>query len=286
MSYKHIFPTLAVAAFVALALPKTLHAQYLEAGFLMGASNYTGDLSPKIELAEYHAAYGMTLRYNFSKKLSARANFLTGYLSASDANSNNPAIRARNLSFRSDITEFSVQSEFSPLGYDILDGKVSTPYVFVGLAGIYYNPQAQLNGIWYDLQPLGTEGQGSQPGVKKYSRFSVAVPMGIGFRFALGKRVNLGFEVGTRLTFTDYLDDVSREYPNVEALYEKNPVAARLSYRVPELTGGDFDNPADVKRGNPSNKDRYFVGGITLSFNLSDKYGLEWEKKYRIHDKK
>ncbi len=280
MSYKHIFPTLALAVLFA-ANPGTTFGQYLEAGFLLGASNYTGDLSQKIQLSEYHTSYGMTLRYNFSKRFSVRTNLLTGYLSASDANSRDAAVRERNLSFRSDFTEFSAQAEFSPLGYDILDGKVSTPYIFMGLGGVYFNPQAQLNGIWYDLQPLGTEGQS-----KKYSRVSATVPMGIGFRFSLGKRVNLGFEVGTRFTFSDYLDDVSKEYPNVVDLYETNPVAARLSYRRPELMGGGVTNPTDIKRGNPSNKDMYFVGGVTLSFNLTDKYGMEWEKKYRILDKK
>ncbi len=36
-----------------------------------------------------------------------------------------------------------------------------TPFVFAGLAYFHTNPQNQLDDTWYDLQPLGTEGQGT-----------------------------------------------------------------------------------------------------------------------------
>lgn len=280
-SFLPVFATL-----LALASPTRSSAQFLEAGFMVGAANYRGDLADRLVPTEYQTSYGMTLRYNFSPKFSARANLLTGFVSGADANNlYDASIRERNLSFRSDFTELSVQAEYSPLGFDVLDGKVSSPYLFVGLGGFYFNPQAELNGVWYDLQPLGTEGQGQVPGSKKYNRFAATVPMGLGFRFCLGKRVNLGLEFGARRTFTDYLDDVSGQYPDVENLYEVNPLAARLSYRRPEVMGGGISNPTDLRRGNPNTKDWYFIGGLTLSFNLTDKYGLEWNKKYRIYDK-
>lgn len=252
------------------------HAQYLETGVFIGMANYKGELADRLFPNEYNASYGMTMRYNFTPKFSAKANLLSAYISGSDVNARgNQTKQARNLSFRSDIMELGVQGEYSPLGYDVLDGKVSTPYVFAGIAGMYFNPQAELNGIWYDLQPLATEGVA-------YKRFAFAIPMGVGFRFALGRRMNLGLEFGARYTFSDYLDDVSGAYPDVDGMYQINPTAAKLSYRPSDIE--PVSNPMGEMRGNPNNKDIYFIGGINLSFNLTDQYGMEWEKRYRIYD--
>jgi Domain of unknown function (DUF6089) len=259
-------------------------AQYLEAGVFVGASNYKGDIAPTLELSEYHPAYGVSLRYNYTRYFSVKYNLLVGQVSGSDANLQSPVARERNLSFRSDITEISVQGEYSPLGFDILAGKITTPYIFAGVGGFLFNPQAALKGTWYDLQPLGTEGQGMTGYNTKYKRFALSFPIGIGLRFSLNRRVNLGFEFGVRRTTSDYIDDVSNKYPDIDRLLVRSPVAANLSYRRPEITG-DYSAPTQ-NRGTLKGKDRYFIGGITLSFNLTDKYGMEWEKKYRIYDKK
>jgi len=94
--------------------------------------------------------------------------------------------------------------------------------------------------------------------------------------------VNVGLDFGMRATITDYIDDVSSEYPNLELLAERDPIAATLSFR-----GDEFDpslNSADFKgrtRGNPENSDWYFIGTISLSVNLTDEYGMEWDPKFR-----
>ena len=274
MRYKLIFFWVSCLLYV---LPVSqVSAQYLEAGVFVGAANYRGELADRLYPSEFNAAYGMTMRYNFSQKFSARANLMSAYLSGKDANSLTDASqRERNLSFRADVLELSVQGEYSPLGYDILDGKVSTPYIFTGVAASYFNPQAELNGVWYDLQPLTTEGV-------SYSKVAFAIPMGIGFRFSLGRRMNLGVEFGARRTFTDYLDDVSGAYTDMESMENLNPVAAKLAFR--QLSTEPAPNPMGEMRGNPNNKDWYFIGGINLSFNLTDQYGMEWDKRYRIYD--
>jgi hypothetical protein len=281
---KNIFNTVVFTAILLLLFISNAKAQYLEAGVFIGAANYKGDIAPTIELSEYHPAYGVSLRYNFTRFFSVKSNLLVGQVSGSDANLQSPVARERNLSFRSDITEISFQSEYSPLGFDILAGKITTPYIFVGVGGFLFNPQAALKGTWYDLQPLGTEGQGMTGYNTRYKRFSLSVPVGIGLRFSLNRRTNLGFEFGIRRTLTDYLDDVSKNYPDLGQLSLISPTATNLSYRRPELTG-DYSDPTQ-SRGTLKGKDRYLICGVTLSFNLTDKYGMEWEKKYRIYDKK
>ena len=41
-------------------------------------------------------------------------------------------------------------------------------------------------------------------------------------------------------------------------------------------------NPVGMPRGNATNNDWYFIGGVTISFNLTDKYGLDFDEKYDV----
>ena len=104
----------------------------------------------------------------------------------------------------------------------------------------------------------------------KYDRVQVSIPMGIGFFVRIAKKVNLGFEVGFRKTFTDYLDDVSGQYPDIDQLELENPEAAQFSYRAPEITDQYMPNPEGTYRGSPKSKDLYFFGGVMLSVVLFD----------------
>lgn len=275
---------LAISALFLMFFVK-IQAQYMEAGLFVGGANYRGDLAEKYHPDEWNSTYGLSLRYFFSPKFVWKTGFMNGQITGSDLHyrSNDPR-HDRNLSFRTQLIELSTQFEYSLFKYDVLDGKVSTPYLFGGIGATYFNPQAEFRGTWYDLRDLGTEGQGWTPGKKKYSQVAMVVPMGVGFRFALGRRVNLGFEVGYRKSFSDFLDDVSGDYADVMARAETDYTAAKLSFRTPELYGDPLSQPTVTKRGDPTKKDSYLFAGVCINFNLTDQYGLEWDKKYRIHD--
>jgi len=260
--------------------------QYFEVGAFLGASNYKGDLNDATALVphEYNHAIGVSIRYNANRYLSLKSNLFKGQISGDDSNSNFVETQMRNLNFRANIVEFSTQFEFNLLPYAMREKKISAPYLFVGAGGMYFNPQAQVRGNWVDLQPLGTEGQG-YPGLSNetlYSKYQVVVPMGIGFKFSLNEKINLGFEFGARKTFTDYLDDVSGLYPDLEALAQVNPRAAQLSFRTPEQMQMNLPNPAGQERGNSADQDWYYFMGFTISVNMTDKYGLDFDEKYDI----
>jgi hypothetical protein len=57
------------------------------------------------------------------------------------------------------------------------DSRSWTPFVFAGLGYFHTNPQNLLNDTWYDLQPLGTEGQGTGNGAG-YGLNQCAFPSG------------------------------------------------------------------------------------------------------------
>jgi len=260
--------------------------QYFEVGTFFGAGNYKGDLNDGSALVphEYNHAFGIMARYNSNKYFAVKFNLIKGQFSGDDATSRYEENRMRNLNFRTNLVEFSAQLEFNLLPYAIREKKNTAPYIFVGAGGMFFNPQTQMQGHWYDLQPLGTEGQGysSLNGGERYTRYQGVVPMGFGLKFSINNKVNIGFEFGARKTFTDYLDDVSGAYPDIELLQAENPTAAQLSFRTTELMQKNMPNPAGEMRGDPETKDWYYFMGATISVNLTDKYGLDFDKKYDV----
>ena len=55
-------------------------------------------------------------------------------------------------------------------------------------------------------------GRRACPTRRKYSLIQPAIPLGIGFKFALNDKWSVGIEYGIRITFTDHIDDVSKTY--------------------------------------------------------------------------
>ncbi|SHE85146.1 type IX secretion system protein PorG [Flavisolibacter ginsengisoli] len=235
-------------------------------GIFGGLSNYQGDLTDKLYKSS-KAAFGITASFPIAQRFSIRTGLTLGKIAGADSLSDKPELIARNLSFQSKITEFSVLAQ-----YDIfnIDDTRWTPYVFGGLALFHFNP------FTYDstqtkvyLQPLSTEGQGLQGYPEKpYTLTQLSLPFGAGIKYAISDRVQIGLEVGLRKTFTDYLDDVSGGYADpADLLAGKGQQSVDLSYR-----GDEIGNPAyptkGFTRGNPKAKDYYYFSGLHLSFAL------------------
>lgn len=248
------------------------NAQSLEAGVFLGIANYQGDLQPGHFISnESKVAYGVFAKKQVLDYLKVRVAFNKGEISGSDNNSQEgTGRRKRNLNFRSTIMDFGVQGEFHPFPLVFDEPKMFSPYVMLGINGFTFNPQTFYDGKWQNLAELGTEGQfleGSS--VSPYKTFQVAVPMGIGVDLAVSEYNKVGLEFGLRKTFTDYLDDVSGVYPDLDELKAHHPTAAALSYRTDEyLEDYTNFNPEGGIRGNPNNKDLYFFAGINFTFNI------------------
>lgn len=277
-----------IAVFFAIIIGTSItKAQYWEIGGIIGVSNYFGDLqSTHMEPSEYNLAYGLYGRINLNRHFAGKVSLIRGQISGDDYNSNTPSgRRQRNLTFHSDIYEFAITGEFNLISYDIRNDKIAAFYLFGGVAGFYFDPTALYNGDLYHLQKLGTEGQyldGSP--IEPYSLFQFAIPMGVGTKFNISDRSNIGVEIGFRKTFTDYLDDVSSVYPDIEVLDSADPTAAALSYRSPEyyeVTQKDLGNPVGRTRGNPEKMDWYFIMGVTLSVNLGSYKNMEYTNRFK-----
>lgn len=207
------------------------------------------------------------LKFNFTNRLALRTDLCYAQVTGSDAFSEDVGRFNRNLSFRSDIYELSLTPEIVLVNlsrYGRRKTGTSEIYGFAGFGVMRFNPQAELDGVWHDLQPLGTEGQGLKPGTSLYELQSWIVPFGVGYRKNVGRRVYIGIELSMRKSFTDYIDDVSTTYYDTDALYEeRGPVAAALSDRK-------LDGPAThfSGRGNPNNNDNYSFIQITYSRSI------------------
>lgn len=259
----------------ALLMSFSSFAQYLEAGLLLGGANYLGDLSNNsstIYLRETKLAYGGFVRYNASDLFAARLGLTAGKVAGSDANvRNDQFIRERNLSFRTNFLEVALIGEFNILGYQPIGlYRPFSPYLFAGVALTNFNPKARYQGNWVELQPLGTEGQGMPGFDSKYKKITFAIPFGIGVKYALNDKFNIGVELAARPTFTDYLDDVSGSYVSYPELLNGNgELAAALGNRTGEYKGTEpVVVPTGTPRGDQSKKDWYFILGLTASYNF------------------
>ena len=234
-----------------------------------GFSFYIGDLNPTGYLRYQDPAAGFGYRYNFNKRFSFRISGMIDKIHANDADSPDPVQRDRNLSFYSWIQELSGQFEFNFLPFRIGSTDMFCPYIFLGMGGFHFNPRAKMNGHYYDLQPLSTEGEGTAayPGTKRYSLQSACIPFGMGFKWSVGKYLGIGFESGMRKTYTDYLDDVSGVYPDPTKL----PSDLSRAFSNRSLSFNPKFNYTGRQRGNSATNDWYNYTGIVISIKLPQK---------------
>lgn len=258
---------------LSLFFPVLLSAQQrLHVTLFGGFSNYQGDLKDKaFTLDESNGAFGVGIRYDITSHLALRSSINYGRIKADDK-LNRPSLQFRNLSFQSKVLELNLLGEYTIFD---LNQKRFSPYVFGGIAAFRFNPYAHDSaGTKFFLRPLSTEGQGlsSHPDRKPYRLTQFAVPFGAGVKYRINENAVLGYELGLRKTFTDYLDDVSKTYVDPAVLLaERGPKAVEMSYRGGELRSGNPAYPADGSiRGGSSLKDWYYFTGITLSIAINN----------------
>lgn len=231
-----------------------------EIGISLGSSHYFGDLNNRSALDLPQVSFGVFFKKQFGNYVALKVSAHQTTLGYSDVlNSNRAPVQAiRNLSFATNLTEVAVQGDFNFFKY--LPGNAAypfTPYVTMGVGVFHFNPWTKLGGNKYYLQPLGTEGQGSNP----YSLWSICLPFGMGIKYNIYKNINLSAEVSYRYTTTDYLDDVSKTYPDLTAL---SPLAAQLSDRSYPAYG-----KLGIQRGFSEQTDQYIIAEVGLSFSIN-----------------
>jgi len=251
-----------------------------DVGFIVGTSYYIGEVNPYKHFGtKLKMGGGIHYRNNFDRRWSLKTSLLYQQVEAWDADSEDPFIRNRNLSFRNQVIEGSLQFELNFFPYQIGERQYpATPYVFAGLGYFNMKPMANYRGTWYELQPLGTEGQGTALGGDYYKTNMLCVPFGVGFKVNIFSVFAFNLEWGVRKTWTDYFDDISGNYVDTGALAETSgPLAAALADRslVKETDNGS--SIPTLQRGDPGRKDFYFFALASLTFRIDKKATSCWK---------
>lgn len=203
-------------------------AQIHELGLFVGGANYIGDVGPTNFIAPKDLAVGAIYKWNRTPRHSWRASFTYGKISSDDADSDVSGRKLRGYSFENTIKELSLGLEFNFFEFNLHEDHFKwTPYIYTGLGYAWYN----------ELYRDNNEG-------KDYDNGStVSIPMTVGVKAHIVRDLVLGFEVGTRYSFTDNLDG-------------SNP---------------DSDNYANLRFANPDSNDWYVFTGFTLTYTFGEK---------------
>lgn len=169
----------------------------LELGVLGGITNYLGDLQQThFEVRTVRPAAGGYARLQFGNVVSLRAHALRGALWASDANYSDLMIQKRGMSFSGELREAGLQLELAFMHFGAERIRRAAPYLLLGWNRYEFVPESSADNSTLPVDlPAAT-----------FTLRDWSVPFGLGFHFLPHPRVNIGFEVSWRKTFTDELD--------------------------------------------------------------------------------
>ena len=264
-----------IAVLLIMLSTKQMQAQYQSAvhsgeyGIALGLAHYMGDLNPNFNVGKPKIAIGVFYQKQFNNYVGLRLSANYASVGYADKYSSNIVQKRRNLSFNSDVWELALQGQFNFFKFEPGNRYYNnwTPYITGGIGIFTFAPFTFLQDKKFFLQPIGTEGQNSSlfPSRKPYNLSAICFPVGIGAKFNINNKMNIGLEAVYRFTTTDYLDDVSTTYAGAAAF--TNPTAIALQDRSTEL--GPAIGVAGFQRGNSTRNDGYLFCQCVISFNIT-----------------
>jgi len=162
----------------------TLYAQEYkyEIGGMAGASMYMGDANKNAFIKGINPAFGAVFRYNLNFRWAIKSNLMWGKVSGSTSGLDNVFPNNAQVSFSRNYFELGSQAEFNFMPYSDKFGYLNTrrfsPYILMGL-GVTVAP-----------------GNGS-------TMATLNIPLGVGVKYKVANRINLGLEYSFRKLFSD-----------------------------------------------------------------------------------
>ncbi len=185
-------------------LPALYAQEYkYEIGGMVGASMYMGDANKTSIIKGLNPAVGGVFRYNVNFRWAFKGDLMWAKVSGKTAGLNNAFPFEGDISFSRSLIELGGQAEFNFFPYSdkyaYMNTRRFTPYVLVGLG--------------LTVAPGGGE-----------TMATVNIPLGVGVKYKLKNRINLGCEFAFRKLLSDGLegkDELSDPY-GVESSIWKN----------------------------------------------------------------
>jgi hypothetical protein len=194
-----------------------------EIGGMLGSSMYMGDANQTALLRGFNPAVAVIFRRNFNFRWALKTDLMMGKITGNTKNTDNVFPNQGEAAFSRSFFELGGQMEFNFLPYSDKYAYLSTsriaPYLLTGL------------------------------GVTAASGFgSVNLPLGLGVKYKIKNRVNLGLEYTVHKLFSD-------------------------SFDAPNKTGFNLDNPYNIQSSIFKNKDWYntFMFFVTWDFGPNDR---------------
>ena len=164
----------------------------MEIGVGGGLVNYLGDFNGSI-VSNMQPSASLILRRVFNPYMGLKLDFAYGKLKGSSADVKTwyPELADNPIDFNSTLMDLSLSFEYNfwpyGTGREYRGAKRLTPFVFLGIGGTYAK--------------TGDE-----------SVFTANVPIGVGIKYKLGRRLNLGLEWAAHFSLSDKLDGVADPY--------------------------------------------------------------------------
>jgi len=267
----------------------------------IGTTDLWGDIGTKSVIQHYtNSKYtnkmcfmgGLFGRYSIHPALTVRVMANYGVLYATDAwnydqshsgstliTENNDALQRflREQNAKDEVFEASSLIEVAPFRINPESRSASRRgqlYLAAGIGIMHFTPYSTVaNSTDYvDVYNLDLEGQGWGAGYpKQYSLWQPVIPLAIGYRWDIGKHLNLGFEFMYRYTFCKNLDGATGNYVDPTAFYaHMSPTQAALAESVADKEqyfNDQYANQAGNLVGTPVN-DSYSSFTITFAYKI------------------
>ena len=245
-----------------------------EVGIFGGGAYYLGDLNRNLFLPEFlYYGVGVNYRLNLNQRWALRAQFLhakvgsgggTALLWRTTLNET-----SNDLNYFSPVNELSLMAFYHLRPYTYNDKQRwyqrFVPSIGVGVAPFHFNPKRRIGDDIAALQPYGTEGQNFRDDLDPYSRVQLAIPVEASLSLPFRNWV-LALEVSSRITTTDYLDDVGQGFfygGDVQQYLENAP-----DFTPEKMTNPSGKNSPDSRRSSGDSNDSYVTVGFRLSWLL------------------
>lgn len=212
-----------------MCLPFALLAQEeeyrIELGGMAGGSFYLGDANYTTPFKNMGFTGGVVARYIFNPRMVIKANLAMGRISGDTQGNKNVFPGNQQASFKRNIYDLGAQFEYNFWGYGdgqgYRGGRRLTPYI--------------LGGLGFTYAPAPAEGV-----------FTLNFPIGIGVKYKLARRLNIGCEFTMRFSLSDKLDVTNKE-------------------------GLQLNDPYGIKGSGFKNKDSYSFTTVFITYDLFPK---------------
>ncbi len=197
----------------------------IELGGALGGSFYMGDANYTTPFKDLGIAGGVIARYILNPRMAIKGNLIAGRIAGDTKDFKNIYPFDGVASFKRTIFDLGAQFEYNFIpygtGYGYRGGRRFTPYLLGGVGFTYAPPPAE--------------------GV-----FTLNFPIGIGVKYKLNKRLNVGCEFTMRFSLSDKLDVTNKE-------------------------GLQLNDPYQIKGQGFKNKDSYSFALLFITYDLFPK---------------